>query len=416
MRPFGLWRRPDFLKLWTGQTISLFGTRLDALGYTAILVLGAGPIQLGVLAALEATPILVIGLVAGVWVDRVRRSPVMIAADLLRAAVFLSIPLAYAMGRLTLAQLILAGALVGLCTVFFDVAYQSFVPVLVSRRELVEANSKLGMSASLAEVTGPGLAGVLVQALSAPTTVFIDALTFLASALSLGLIRHREPPPEPPIVQADMRREIGEGLRAVLWHPILRALALAAGTNTFFGGFFGTLYVLYLIRVLGIGPAGVGLTIAAGGAGDLLGAICAPLIARRFGQGRTLLALGILIPISAILYPLAGGPATTATLILCLVQFIGDFGHAAYDIHELSIRQAIAPAQLLGRVNATSRVIGRGTYPFGLLAGGILGELVGIRTTIWIAIFGFFLASLWLIFSPLAAYDARPEAGPPHSG
>ncbi|HUX86637.1 MAG TPA: MFS transporter, partial [Chloroflexota bacterium] len=277
----GLWRNSDFLKLWTGQAVSRFGSTItrEALPLTALLVLGATPFQMGLLAAVAAAPVLLMGLVAGVWIDRRRRRPLMIAADLTRALLLVSIPVAALLGRLTIAQLFVVAALVSVVTVFFDVAFQSYVPFLVPRERILEANQKLGLSGSLAEVTAPGLAGALVQVVSAPLTILLDAGSFLVSALLLGLMRTPEMTPKPVDDQVSIRSEIRAGLRFVFAHPLLRAFAARALVDTFFGYFFAALYGLYCIRDLGMGPALLGLSVAAGGVGDLIGAVLCERIA-----------------------------------------------------------------------------------------------------------------------------------------
>jgi len=420
IRSSPLRRNPDFVRLWIGQTISAFGTRLDALGYTAILTLHVTPLQLGVMNGVVSAPVLVFGFFAGVVVDRLRRRPLMIAADLGRAALLFSIPLVFLAHALTLAQLIIVGTAAGLLTVFFDAAYGALIPVVVPRERLLEANSKIGLSASLAEVTGPGVAGVLVQVFTAPLAVLIDALTFVASAISLGSMRTIERVMErPPARARGTMREIGEGLRAVLGDRVLRALALYGATDAFFGGFFGTLYGLYLIRVLGVGAGGVGLSVAAGGAGDLLGTVLAPTIARRLGLGRATVAVAATAAAFSALYPLAGGPAVLALGVVLIAQFCGDIGHAAFGVYERSLRQARTADHLLGRVHASTAVIVQSLYPAGLLAGGLLAETIGIRSTLWLAVGGFTLSIGWLVASPLRHadtaginHDALPTSPP----
>lgn len=402
-----LWRSPDFLKLWAGQTISKFGTRLDALGFTAVLVLGATPLQLGILTAVEAFPILVVGVAVGVWVDRMRRKPIMIAADGARALLLLSVPIAAWSGILGLPQLIVVGALVGVCSVFFDVAYATFVPTVVPRESLIEANSKLGLTGSLSEIMGPGLAGFLVQLLTAPTAVLVDAGTFVASAGLLGWLRTPERRVSTGRGENAWREALG-GLRVLREQPILRALAGQAATANFFGSFIGTLYILYLVRVLGIGPAGVGLTIAVGGIGDLMGVFLAPSLARRFGIGWTLLGASLFIAVIVVIFPLAGGSVALATGIICCAQLVGDVGHGAFDVHAISVRQSLAPEHLLGRVNAAMEIVSRGVVPIGLLTGGVLGQTLGIRPTLWIAVLGIGVSTLWLIFSPLRTLRDLP--------
>ena len=246
------WARlgPDFTKLWLGRTVSELGSGIGgtALPLAAVLVLKATPLQMGLLAAIGAAPVLVVGLPAGAWVDRLRRRPILIAADVGRAVLLISIPLAALLHVLRIEQLYVVAALVGVLAVFFDVADQSFLPSVVPRESLVEANSTLGASASVAEIGGPALAGVLVQWLSAPVAILFDAVSFLFSALCVGLIRAPDPPPQRIEQRQSLGRDIAAGLRLVLRHPVLRALAGSSGTFNFFGSFVGALYFLYAIR------------------------------------------------------------------------------------------------------------------------------------------------------------------------
>ena len=268
----GLWRQPDFLKLWTGQTISELGSRItrDGLPLAAVLVLGATPAQMGLLTAVGSVAILLASLPAGVWVDRLRRKPVMIWADVGRAALLLTIPVAAFTGQLGIGLLCAVIALTGVLTVLFEAAYEAYLPSLVARENLLEGNSKLAVSSSLAEVLGPGLAGFLIQAITAPLAILFDSLSFLASVVSLIVIRKPEPPPAAAHERQHVLREMRDGLRFVWHEPHLRALALAGATRSFFGSFIGVLYGLYAIRELGLNAAALGITIAMGGLGSLI--------------------------------------------------------------------------------------------------------------------------------------------------
>jgi MFS family permease len=404
MRPrlAGLWRHPDFLKLWTGQTISVFGSGItgNALPLAALLTLGASSLQMGLLSAAGSAPVLLVGLVAGVWVDRLRRRPLLIAADLGRALLLGSIPVAALLGQLRLEHLFVVAPLAGVLTVIFDVAYQSFVPSLVRREQIVEANSKLSVSGSLAEITTPGLAGTLVQVVSAPLVILIDAVSFVVSAAFLGAIRTPEPPLAPAAQRQGLGHEIGEGLRFVLRDPVLRAFAGQAATQGFFGSFIGALYALYAIRELGIGPALMGLSIGLGGLSNLVGALLVERVTRRFGIGPTLLGAQVVIGLSTLLIPLAAGPLWVATALLMASQS-SDAAWSIYEINALSVRQSVTPPALLGRVNASMQLLGAGLGPLGAVAGGLLAELIGARTTLGIASAGIILGALWLVFSPV---------------
>ena len=299
------WRDREFLKLWAGQAVSELGSTItrEAMLLLALLVLGATPLEMGVLSALGGLPVLVFGVAAGVWVDRLRRRPLMIATDLSRAVLLALIPLAAFLGVLRIEMLYGIVVLTGLLGIFFSTAYRAYLPGLVERAHLVEGNSKLALSESAAEIGGSGLAGVLVQVIGAPFAILLDALTFLVSAGSLAFIRRPEPPPAQVAETASFGREALEGLRATATQPILRTLAVAAAIQSFLGNIFAPLYSLYAIRELGFGPAAVGLTIALGGVSSLTGALLAERILRRFGLGRTLIATMGLSSLTALLIP-----------------------------------------------------------------------------------------------------------------
>jgi predicted MFS family arabinose efflux permease len=391
------------MKLWTGQTISQFGSLIsrEALPFAAVLVLGATPAQMGLLIAAGAAPVLLLGLIAGVWVDRLRRRPILIAADLLRALLLLSIPAAWLLGALRIEQLYVVAMLTSSLTLFFDVAYQSYLPSLVQRDRLVEGNSKLGMSASIAEVAGPPIGGGLMQLIGAPLAVLVDAASFLASALLLSRIKTPEPALRPPAeAPPQIRREITDGLRTVWRQPLLRAMAGGAALFYFSENMIGPLYGLYVLKELGLSPAIVGLITALGGASALLGALLAEPLARRVGPGPALIGALCIVALMALLLPLARGSRGTVVALLLVAQ-IGDAALAIFGINELSLRQSVTPDALLGRVNASMRLIETGVGPLGALLGGALGALLGLRTTMVVAVLGILVASIWLAASPL---------------
>ena len=385
-----LWQDREFLKLWAGQAVSELGSTItrEAMLLLALLVLGATPLEMGVLSALGGLPVLVFGVAAGVWVDRLRRRPLMIATDLSRAVLLALIPLAAFLGVLRIEMLYGIVVLTGLLGIFFSTAYRAYLPGLVERAHLVEGNSKLALSEAAAEIGGSGLAGVLVQVIGAPFAILLDALTFLVSAGSLAFIRRPEPPPAQVAETASFGREALEGLRATATQPILRTLAVAAAIQSFLGNIFAPLYSLYAIRELGLGPAAVGLTIALGGVSSLTGALLAERILRRFGLGRTLIATmglssltALLIPLAAFFSPHAASGAffSVGLLFLGTAQLLGDALDTVYAIHTISLRQAITPDRLLGRVNASLELVQEGIAPLGALTGGILGGVLGVQ-------------------------------------
>jgi MFS family permease len=411
VNPPSLWHHRDFVGLWAGETVSQFGSTVsrEALPLTALLVLGATPLQMGVLAAGAGLPVLAVGLLAGVWVDRSRRRPIMLWADLGRAALLACIPALAALGMLRFEHLLIVALLVGGLTVFFDAAYQAFVPVLVSRSRLVEANSQLETGGALSEITAPGVAGVLVQTISGPMAVLLDALTFVWSAVMLVLIRTPEPPPPAVEQRQHLLTEVVEGIRLVGRHPVLRALGGAAATGAFFGNFFAALYSLYAVRELGLGPALLGITVACGGAGSLVGAVLAGRIVSTWGVGPTIVGSALVGSGAALLIPLAGGPVLQAALVLMVAQFVGDAAATVGQIAATSVRQAAVSDRLLGRANACMYLLRVGVAPFGALVGGLLAELIGVRPTVAIAVAGGLLELVWLGYSPLPRLRGTPD-------
>ncbi len=407
----GLWRHPDFVRLWAGQTISQFGTQISqlAIPLTAALVLNASPFEMGLLGAFEFAPFLLLSLFAGVWVDRTARRPVLIVADVGRALLLGSIPAAAFLGILHIEQLYVVGLLTGVLTVFFDVAYQSYLPVLVSREHLVEGNSKLEVSHSVAQIAGPGVAGALVQLITAPLAVLVDALSFIASVISLLLIHAPEPAPERHAgSSSSMWSELRAGLGVVLDNPLLRSIAGCTGTSNLFGNALQALFVLYLTRDLGLPPAVIGLIYAVAGPGALLGALFAGGIARRFGLGTTIVGSIFVSGLSSLLIPLAQGPAPLVTGILLLASFVGGICNPVYNINQVSLRQAITPDRVQGRMNASMRFIVWGTIPIGALLGGALGQLLGLYPTIAAMALCSLLGPLWVVFSPVRTLRVQP--------
>ncbi|HLG97055.1 MAG TPA: MFS transporter [Bryobacteraceae bacterium] len=409
-RKNSLWRHPDFLKLWVGQTVSELGSRItrEGLPLTAVLVLGAGPAQMGLLAATGAASVLLFGLVAGLWTDRLKRRPILIAADLLRAAVLAAIPLAAWAHRISMPQLYGAIAVAGLGTVFFDVAYQSYLPSLVRREELVEGNSKLAQSDAIAEIVGPSLTGVLVQLITAPVAILFDSASFLVSAVSVWTIRKPEPAAQTASC-SHWKKETMAVLRFIFGHPVLRPLASFSACGHFFFGFIGTLYVLYAIRDLRVPPAALGAAITVGGLGAMLGAAVAPRVARALG--RVFVGSMAVAVLSLGLLAIAGGPLPAVLALLMIQQLFGDAAFAVFNVNELALRQSVTPAQVLGRVNGAMQLLTRGIYPLGALVGGALAERIGIRGTLAVAAGGLAVSSLWLLAPPLRKLSAIPGAG-----
>ena len=398
----GLWSHPDFLKLWSGQTISIFGAMVTkfALPVTAILLLKATPLQIMLLGAAEYAPGLLVSFFAGAWVDRMRRRPILITADLGRAVLLGSIPAAALLWTLHIEQLYLVALLAGVLAVFFDVASLSYLPSLVRREELLEGNGKLQASASVAEVAGFGVGGVLVQALTAPVAILIDAVSFLISALSVAIIHRSEPLPSSWEKRPKVWPEIGKGIRLLLRNPVLRASAGASGTFNLFRNMVGVVIMLYFIRVVSLQPVILGPLFACGGMSAFVGALLAEPLTRRWGIGRTLLGSLVLSGLATLLIPLAGGPLPLVLGLLAASQLLGDGTSTIYEINQISLIQAMTPEGVQGRINASKRFVDWSAMLLGLLAGGLLGQTIGLRLTLFAAAAGGLLSVLWLLFSP----------------
>ncbi len=403
-KPFkrsGLWLHADFLRLWSGQTVSVFGSMIGgtAMTFTAILFLEATPFQMGLLRAMQIVPAFLTGLFAGAWVDRLPCRPLLVGANIGRALVLASIPLAAALGVLSITQVYVVALLVSILEIFFDLAYQSYLPGLVQKDHLVEGNSKLTASAAVAEFGGFSIGGWLVQIFTAPLAILINAGSFLLSAAAIGAIR--TPEAAVPIETVpNIRGEIVEGIKTVWHHPLLRASALVTLFESLAGGVFGSVVVLFMSRDLGFDPGVLGMTWAVGGISALAGAALVQRANRRVGVGKVMF-IGLLVPIfTSGLILLAEGPTLFSLVILVLLQ-LGDGFNVAYEINNISFRQGITEERLLGRVNATIRFLTLGAALTGALAGGALGGAVGLRLTMAAGLLFSVLAVTTLGLSPL---------------
>lgn len=393
----------DFRRLWVGDAISQLGTQVSllAIPLVAANTLHATAWDMALLTALPGTAFLVIGLPTGVWCDRMRRRPVLIVGDLGRAAVLATVPLASALGVLRIAWLFVVCAVAGVLGVFFDVSYQSYLPALVGRERITEGNGALEANRTVAQSVGPAMAGYLFQWLGGPLAMLADALSFAWSGAWIASIRTRESAP-PHAERRRLVREIGEGLRFVWGHPILRAIALYGSTMVFFGFAQNAVLILFLVRTVHLSPGAVGVLFTCGSVGAILGAFSAARIARRLGQARGILLAAALDCGSGLLLPLAArGPA----LGLYVAGAMGTaFGVNVFNIIQVSFRQALCPDRLLGRMNATMRFVMWGSMPLGALLGGYLGTNLGLRTTMWITAFGHVLPFFWILTSPIARH------------
>lgn len=402
----------DFRRFWIGQSVSLIGDQISALALPllAVLLLGATPAQMGYLAAVTLAPNL-LSLHAGAWVDRFgRRRKVMIAADIGRAALLASIPIAYAVGVLAMAQLYVVGLGVGFFNVFFNVAGSSFAVALVPRERFIESSSLTNGSRAMSDVVGPGIGGALVQLLSAPVAIAADAASFVLSAFSLAIISPQEPP-------ASKRGpgQVAAGIRFIFASGIMRAALAATATINFFNFAYSALLILYASRYLHVAPGTLGIVFGSGAVGGLIGAAVTAGICRRIGIGPAFVSGCVLFPAPLLLVPLAGGPSYMILSLLFLASFGGGFGVMVLDISIGTIFAALIPPELRSRVAGAYMVVNYGVRPLGSLAGGLLGSLSGPHATLWVAAAGGLAGVLWLLPSPLMKLRALPDTVLPAS-
>jgi MFS family permease len=397
----------DFLRLWTAESVSQLGSQVSllALPLLAIKTLDASTFAVGALSAVEFAPFLIVGLPAGVIVDRRPRRPVLMIGDIGRAVALFSIPVAWWLDLLTLAQLFVVVFVTGVLTVFFDVAYQSYLPAIVDRDQLGDGNAKLEMSRGGAQIAGPGLAGALVQIVGAPAAVVVDAVSFVLSATSVLFIRRAEPPVEASEgARSAMRADIGEGLRFVLGHPALRAIAGCTATSNYFSSMLTAVLLVYLVRVLHYSAGLIGLIFVFANVGFLVAAATARRVERRLRLGRTIWLAILVAQIGGL--GVAFSPRQHAFPWIVAGMLLLSAGGTIYNISQVSYRQAITPNHMLGRMNATMRFMVWGTMPLGSLTGGLLGTVFGLRPTLMIAALGGLLSVFWVLVAPVRTLEA----------
>jgi MFS family permease len=395
----GLWRHADFLKLWSAQTVSQFGSAVSqvALPLVAVLSLHASAFQVAALSTVEFLPFLLFTLPAGVWVDRLPRRPILVLADAGRALALGSIPLVAALGHLTLTQLYVAGFVTGTLTVFFDVSYQSYLPSLVAREQLIDGNAKLEVSRSAAQIGGPGLGGLLVHAFTAPYAVLADALSYVWSSLFVFWIHRTEVVPERTADSPSLIRELIDGVRYLLGHRYWRWISLSTATFNFFNNVAFAILIVYLVRRLDMSALTIGITFSLASAGALVAAFLAGRIGTRLGIGHTILLGTMIDAVPLVLVPLA--PKSLAIPFVAVAFAVVEFGVVLYNVSVISLTQALTPERLLGRVNASRRFIVWGTIPLGSLISGVLASTIGMRPTLFIGTIGCSLAVLPIALS-----------------
>ena len=443
-----LFRNTDFAKLWVASTISLFGTQISliAIPFIAVTFLKVPPFQVALLGTFEFLPFLLFTLPAGVWVDRLSRRRILITGDLGRALLLATIPIAYALNALTIWQLYIVGFLMGIFTVFFDVADQSYLPTVLEREELVDGNGKLQAAASTAQLLGPPAGGGIVAIITAPVAVILDAISYVISAVLIFAIRRgeRAAPASPAVATASeqvtdspsgavsvaaetqaaatgrseaaepasVRREVTEGLRYVLGHRYLRNIAATTGSSNLFSNILFSIFPVYVYVNLALTPDTVGLMGGAFGGGALLGAVIAGRVGERLGIGRAIIASILLGGATNLAMPFA--THDSALLLIGSTGFLGGTCNVIYNVNQVSLRQAITPERLLGRMNATMRFLVWGTIPIGQIIGGLIASafadpLVGTHAAILVGAVGGTLAFLPVLFSPVRSLERIPE-------
>ena len=405
-------KQPEFLKLWAAQSISQLGDQVTylALPLVAVLTLDASAAQMGLLTAAELMPHLLFSLAAGVWIERQRtRRRLMIVADLVRFGVLVSVPLAAAFDLLTFPQLYAVGFAAGTCAVLFDISWATLFVSVVPRRDVVEANSKLSMSRALSYVAGPSLAGFLVQALSAPVTLLVDAFSFLTSALFLRRIRVEEPPVETD-GQESVVQSLRSGLRYVLRDELIRPELLCTATINLFNFVFFAVFILFATEELGVSPGVLGVTLGIGAVGGIIGALAAVRLERVIGIGPAFTLGCVLFPAPLVLVPIATGSELVIALMLGTAEFLSAVGVMILDVNGNSLMLLRTPDRLRSRMSGTYRFVNYGVRPLGALIGGALGTTIGLEATLWIGVVGALGGVVWLVFSPIPRLRAVTEA------
>jgi len=408
-----LWKHKDFLKFWTGDTVTQFTGPITNLAIPTIALqnLNATPLQFGILTALGFVAFPTFGLFVGVWIDRVRRRPVLIAANLVQVVTLASVPFAYVLGQLGLTQLYVVSLIMGTSTLFFDVAYQAYLPSLVNRQDIVEGNQKLQVSASAAEVIGPGVASGLMSIVGAPNSPAADALGTLLSVFTLASIRKPEPKPDPkPLHSAaggqwHFFAEMREGIKVITGNKLLWTQAGCTSTSNLGSNIFFVAFFLYAYRILGISKDVIGIPFCIGAVGLLVGVLVCSSVTEKLGLGRTIAlaaacSFGLLIMLVNTTFPL---------LVIGAALFVSSLGNPIYNINQVSLRQIITPNRLQGRMNATMRTIIWGTIPVGSFLGGIFSTFVGIIPTLIIGSVISGASFLWIALGPIFKLSKQPE-------
>ncbi|MFM6939779.1 MAG: MFS transporter [Rhodoluna sp.] len=404
-------RIASFRWLWAGQSVSVLGSQISGLAFPvlAVTLLGATEMQMGLLNAADNAAFLLVGLLAGAWVDRWRKRRVMILADIVRLIAVGLIPVLYFTGHLEIWHLFITGAVIGVATVFFDVSYQSFIPILLPKDKIQSANAALETTVQVSSIGGPAVVGILLTIVKAPALMVIDALSFLFSAIALSFAKDAE-----QVAPKEDRRplftEIGEGLRFVVSQPMIRIIALTTAGTNFFGSMIWALTPLLFLRDLHISTAIYGLMFSIASIGGLLGGVAAPKLAKLMGEGPLITVSAVVSSASMLLIPFAASlPIAIFPVVITVAEFISSFTVLTYNITQVSARQRICPPQLLGRMNASIRAFIWGVMPLGSLIGGFLGSQFGVVPTIWFAAIGASFAGIAMLLSPMRHLKRLPD-------
>lgn len=409
----GLWAHADFMRLWSAQAISAFGSRITrtALPIIAVSTLGEPSTIVALLASVYLIPGVILALFAGGVVDRSRKRRILVATDLFRAVAVASVTVSWWLGVLSIWHLIVVGAAVGAASALFTIADVAYLPSLIERKQLAEGNAKLEATEAVAEVTGPACAGVLIGAFGAPLAVLIDAASYVWSALRLGQIRAEEPPPpKAPSAQSSTwqsKRDLRDGMNAIFGHPHVRPVVITLVVWSIAGGFFTALYTLFCLRTLGLSEITFGIVIAVGGIGSLFGALISRRLVASLGLGRALIVCATISLAGCLLIPLARGSQPWVLVLLGTHQLVSDCFSVAFVIQAVTLRQTLLPKHLLGRANAAVHVCTAGLVPIAALAAGALAEMFSIRDAVWIGVLIGLVAPLFLL--PLRHVGAMPE-------
>lgn len=406
-KPKNLRQNRDFLKLWGAQTTSVFGTQTASLAYplTAILLLHASSVEMGILRAASSASAVLVGFFVGVIVDRVRRKPLLIFTDLGRAFLAALIPIAAFLEVLRIEHLYVISFFAGALNITSEVSAMAFLPSVVEKENLVEGNSKFAATDSIAAIAGPSLSGFLVQILTAPVTILIDAVSFVFSAIFVWTIRAPEPEIPAKEEKQSVWSEIVEGFHFVYKSAILRPLAESIALHFLFMLMISTIFMLYAIRELRLEPLILGVILSAFGFGFFAGALLVKRLTNRFGQGNLMIFATFLNALACLFIPLASG--SSAVFVLFAAHFLLAFGIQIHGINLMSLRQAITPNHLQGRMNGSFRFVNVFMMMFGALFAGFLGEIIGLRNTLFIGAVGMFLPFLRLVFSPIRSFTAQ---------